>query len=67
MDYPARRRPTVAELRHRRLGHSPQPLVTVLLLSRGVLRVTRLTAIAAVTWFVLTWGFAQRPYLLLTR
>ena len=39
-------------------------LATVLLLSRGVLRGTRLTAIAAVTSLVLTWGFAQRPYLL---
>jgi cytochrome d ubiquinol oxidase subunit II len=36
------------------------------LLSRGVLRGTRLTAIAAVTSLVLTWGFAQRPYLLPT-
>jgi hypothetical protein len=35
-------------------------VVTVLLLSRGVLRGTRLTAIAAVTSLVLTWGFAQR-------
>lgn len=41
-------------------------VVTVLLLSRGVLRGTRLTAIAAVTSLVLTWGFAQRPYLLPT-
>ena len=41
-------------------------VVTVLLLSRGVLRGTRLTAIAAVPSLVLTWGLAQRPYLLPT-
>ena len=41
-------------------------VVTVLLLSRGVLRGTRLTAIAGVTSLLLTWGFARRPYLLPT-
>ena len=39
---------------------------TVLLLRRGTLRGTRLTAIAAVTSLVLAWGFAQSPYLLPT-
>jgi cytochrome d ubiquinol oxidase subunit II len=41
-------------------------LVTVLLLHLGVLRGTRLSAIAAVASLVLTWGFAQSPYLLPT-
>jgi cytochrome d ubiquinol oxidase subunit II len=41
-------------------------LVTVLLLSRDVLRGTRLTSIAAVASLVLAWGFAQRPYALPT-
>jgi cytochrome d ubiquinol oxidase subunit II len=39
---------------------------TVWLVSRGVHRGTRLTAIAAVASFVLAWGMAQRPYLLPT-
>ena len=41
-------------------------LATVLLLSRGILRGTRLTAVASVTSLVLAWGFAQRPYALPT-
>jgi len=39
---------------------------TVLLLSRDILRGTRITAIASVTSLVLAWGFAQRPYALPT-
>ena len=39
-------------------------LATVLMLSRDILRGTRLTAVAAVTSLVLAWGFAQRPYAL---
>lgn len=41
-------------------------LLTALLLSRDVLRGTRLTAIASVASLVLAWGFAQRPYALPT-
>ncbi|GAA1630769.1 cytochrome d ubiquinol oxidase subunit II [Georgenia ruanii] len=41
-------------------------LLTGLLLSRGVLRATRLTAVAAVALLVLAWGAAQRPYALPT-
>ncbi len=41
-------------------------LLTLALMSRGVLRGTRLTAVAAVTSLVLAWGFAQRPYALPT-
>ena len=41
-------------------------LVTALLLSRMVLRGTRLAAIAVLASLVLAWGFAQRPYALPT-
>ena len=41
-------------------------LATVLLLSRDIVRGTRLTAIASVTSLVLAWGFAQHPYALPT-
>jgi cytochrome d ubiquinol oxidase subunit II len=41
-------------------------LATGLLLYRGILRGTRLTAVAAITSLVLAWGFAQNPYALPT-
>jgi cytochrome d ubiquinol oxidase subunit II len=41
-------------------------LATVLLLSRDIVRGTRLTAIASATSLVLAWGFAQHPYALPT-
>jgi cytochrome d ubiquinol oxidase subunit II len=41
-------------------------LLTALMLSRNILRGTRLTAIAAVASLVLAWGVAQRPYALPT-
>ena len=41
-------------------------VVTVVLLRGGSRRLTRLTAIGAVTSLVLTWGFGQRPYMLPT-
>jgi cytochrome d ubiquinol oxidase subunit II len=40
--------------------------LTALLLHQGVVRATRLSAVAAVTCLVLAWGLAQNPYLLPT-
>ena len=41
-------------------------LATVVLVSRGVRRGTRLTLVGAVSSMVLAWGFAQSPYMLPT-